>query len=378
MQAREHRAEARVDRAVLRRPQRRGHRRLAGGTTRSARRWCATWCSATTPGRVYVVNPAADVGGRACRRTPTVGDIPDNVDVAIVAVPADAVQDVVLDCAAKGVHGLVVISSGFAETGEEGRLRQRRLVGLARCYGLRLVGPELPGHHQHRRRRLAERLAVAGDAAARPGRVLLPVRRARRRRSWRRWRAAGSGCPRSSAPATAPTCPATTCCSTGRRTTTTEVVLLYLESIGNPRKFCRIARRVSRRKPVDRGQVRAAPPRACRWATRCARSLAPQAAVDAMFRQAGVIQVDTLDEMFDVAQLLAHQPLPRGPPGRRGRQLRRARAARRRRRGRGRARGRPVGRARRRRHRRGLRGGPRRARSTTPRSTRWSRSSSRR
>ena len=83
-----------------------------------------------------------------------------------------------LDCAAKGVHGLVVISSGFAETGEEGRQRQRRLVGLARTYGLRLIGPNCLGIINTDAGRLAERLPVAADAAARPGRVLLPVRRA--------------------------------------------------------------------------------------------------------------------------------------------------------------------------------------------------------
>ena len=75
----------------------------------------------------------------------SVNEIDDVVDVAIVAVPAESVQDVVLDCAAKGVHGLVVISSGFAETGEEGRQRQRRLVGLSRSYGLRLIGPNALG-----------------------------------------------------------------------------------------------------------------------------------------------------------------------------------------------------------------------------------------
>ena len=75
----------------------------------------------------------------------SVNDIPDDVDVAIVAVPAEAVTDVVLDCAAKGVHGLIVISSGFAETGEEGRKRQRHLVGLSRSYGLRLIGPNCLG-----------------------------------------------------------------------------------------------------------------------------------------------------------------------------------------------------------------------------------------
>jgi acyl-CoA synthetase (NDP forming) len=91
----------------------------------------------------------------------------------------------------------------------------------------------------------------------------------------------------------------------------TEVVLLYLESIGNPRKFSRLARRVSRRKPViavKSGRSTQGVP----MGHAVKSMLAPQAAVDAMFRQAGVIQVDTLDEMFDVAQLVAHQPLPRG------------------------------------------------------------------
>jgi acyl-CoA synthetase (NDP forming) len=92
----------------------------------------------------------------------------------------------------------------------------------------------------------------------------------------------------------------------------TEVVLLYLESIGNPRKFSRIARRVALRKPivaVKSGRTTQGVP--VGHAVRM--TAAPQAAVDAMFRQAGVIRVDTLDEMFDVAQLVAHQPLPRGP-----------------------------------------------------------------
>jgi hypothetical protein len=115
---------------------------------------------------------------------------------------------------------------------------------------------------------------------------------------------------------------ATTCCSTGRRTTPTEVVLLYLESIGNPRKFSRIARRVSLRKPiiaVRSGRTTQGVPMG--HAVR--KIAAPPHAVDAMFRQAGVIQVDTLEEMFDVAQLLAHQPLPRGRRVGDRRQLRR-------------------------------------------------------
>jgi acyl-CoA synthetase (NDP forming)/GNAT superfamily N-acetyltransferase len=260
-------------------------------------------------GRVYVVNRAAtSVAGLPAY--PSVSDIPDTVDVAIVAVPAESVHDVVLDCAAKGVHGLVVISSGFAETGEEGRRRQRRLVGLARSYGLRLIGPNCLGI-----------INTAGDVSLNASLSTLMPSRGR----------AGFFC-QSGALGVAILekvdrrgLGLSTFVSAGNRADVsgndllqyweededTEVVLLYLESIGNPRKFSRLARRVSRRKPViavKSGRSTQGVPMG-----HAVRSmLAPQAAVDAMFRQAGVIQVDTLDEMFDVAQLVAHQPLPRG------------------------------------------------------------------
>ena len=261
-------------------------------------------------GRVYVVNPAAEsVAGMPSY--PSVAAIPDEVDIAIVAVPAEAVPDVVLDCAAKGVHGLVVVSSGFAETGEEGRLRQRRLVGLARSYGLRLVGPNCLGiintaSDYSLNASLATSMPPRGRAGffCQSGALGVAILEKVSRR--------GLGL--------------STFVSAGNRADvsgndllqyweeddSTEVVLLYLESIGNPRKFSRIARRVSRRKPViavKSGRTTQGVPMG-----HAVRSMiAPQAAVDAMFRQAGVIQVDTLDELFDVAQLVAHQPLPRGP-----------------------------------------------------------------
>jgi acyl-CoA synthetase (NDP forming) len=260
-------------------------------------------------GRVYVVNPAAtSVAGLPAY--PSVSDIPDEVDIAIVAVPSDAVPDVVLDCANKGVHGLVVVSSGFAETGDEGRQRQRRLVGLARSYGLRLIGPNCLGiintaAEYSLNASLAPTMPPRGRAGffCQSGALGVAILEKVGRR--------GLGL--------------STFVSAGNRADVsgndllqyweedegTEVVLLYLESIGNPRKFSRIARRVSRRKPViavKSGRSTQGVPMG-----HAVRSMqAPQAAVDAMFRQAGVIQVDTLDEMFDVAQLVAHQPLPRG------------------------------------------------------------------
>ncbi|QVT80703.1 Protein lysine acetyltransferase Pat [Nocardioides aquaticus] len=260
-------------------------------------------------GRVYVVNPSAGaVSGLPAYQS--VGDIPDEVDVAIVAVPAEAVTDVVLDCAAKGVHGLVVISSGFAETGEEGRQRQRHLVGLSRSYGLRLIGPNCLG-------------IINTDPAVSVNASLSSVMPPRGR--------AGFFC-QSGALGSAILekvqnrgLGLSTFVSAGNRADvsgndllqyweeddSTEVVLLYLESIGNPRKFSRIARRVSLRKPivaVRSGRSTQGVP----MGHTVRRIGAPPQAVDAMFRQAGVIQVDTLEEMFDVAQLLAHQPLPRG------------------------------------------------------------------
>ncbi|MFC7497429.1 MULTISPECIES: GNAT family N-acetyltransferase [unclassified Nocardioides] len=260
-------------------------------------------------GRVYAVNPTSNaVSGLPTYKSVT--DIPDDVDVAVVAVPAESVQDVVLDCAAKGVHGLVVVSAGFAETGEEGRVRQRKLVGLSRSYGLRLIGPNCLG-------------IINTDGKVSLNASLSPLMPPRGR--------AGFFC-QSGALGTAILekvynrgLGLSTFVSAGNRADvsgndllqyweeddSTEVVLLYLESIGNPRKFSRIARRVSLRKPiiaVRSGRTTQGVPMG--HAVR--RIAAPPAAVDAMFRQAGVIQVDTLDEMFDVAQLVAHQPLPRG------------------------------------------------------------------
>ena len=261
-------------------------------------------------GAVYAVNPQTEaVSGLPAYAS--VQDIPGEVDLAVVAVPADAVADVALDCAAKGVHGLVVISSGFAETGDEGRERQRRLLALTRSYGLRLVGPNCLG-------------VINTAPSVRINASLSPLMPARGR--------VGFFC-QSGALGVAILentdrrgLGLSTFVSAGNRADVsgndllqyweeddaTDVVLLYLESIGNPRKFFRTARRVARHKPVvavKSGRTTQGVP----VGQVVRRSSAPQPAVDAMFRQAGVIQVDTLDEMFDVAQLLAYQPLPRGP-----------------------------------------------------------------
>jgi acyl-CoA synthetase (NDP forming)/GNAT superfamily N-acetyltransferase len=308
MQAREHRAEtASVHRFFAARSV-----AIVGASRRQdsvGRRLVRNLVLGDFQGRVYVVNPAAEaVAGMPAYAS--VSDIPDTVDIAVVAVPAESVLDVVLDCANKEVHGIVVVSSGFAETGDEGRRLQRRLLRLCRSYGLRLIGPNALGL-----------INTAADTSLNAS--LSPVMPPRGRAGFFAQSGAlgtailenvsrrGLGL--------------STFVSAGNRADVsgndllqyweeddnTEVVLLYLESIGNPRKFSRIARRVSRRKPVlavKSGRTTQGVPMG--HAVRV--SEAGQAAVDVMFRQAGVIQVDNLDHMFDVAQLVAHQPLPRG------------------------------------------------------------------
>ena len=323
-------------------------------------------------GRIHVVNPSADsVAGMPAWKT--VAEIPGDVDVAIVAVPAEAVQDVVLDCAAKGVHGLVVISSGFAETGEEGRLRQRRLVGLSRSYGLRLIGPNALG-------------VINTDPEVSLNASLSSVMPPRGR--------AGFFC-QSGALGSAILekvqnrgLGLTTFVSAGNRADVsgndllqyweeddaTEVVLLYLESIGNPRKFSRVARRVSRRKPivaVRSGRSSQGVPMG-----HAVRKIAAPAAGGRRDVPAG------RDHPGRVAGGdVRRRPAARPPaaaaraPGRDRRQLRRPRPARRRRRQLGRPGGQQAGAARRRRDGRGLRGRARR-RDRRPRGRRRRRRSS--
>jgi acyl-CoA synthetase (NDP forming)/GNAT superfamily N-acetyltransferase len=309
MQAREHRAEATSIQRFL-------HARSVAvvGASRRAetigRTLVRNLVLGDFQGRVYAVNSSAgSVAGMPAYAA--VSDIPDPVDIAVVAVPAESVPEVVLDCANKGVHGIIVVSAGFAETGEEGRLRQRRLVGLARGYGLRLVGPNALGI-----------VNTASEISLNAS--LSPVMPPRGRAGF--FSQSGALGVAILETVTRRGLGISTFVSAGNRADVsgndllqyweeddaTEVVLLYLESIGNPRKFSRIARRVSRRKPViavKSGRATQGVPMG--HAVR--ESMIGQAAVDAMFRQAGVIQVDTLDDMFDVAQLVAHQPLPQGP-----------------------------------------------------------------
>jgi len=239
-------------------------------------------------------------------------DLPAGVDLAVVTVPAEAVLSVVDDCAFAHVRSLVVITAGFAEAGPDGRVLQMQLTESVRNHGMRMVGPNCmgilnaspsislnasfsplvppPGHIGLLSQSGALGLAILGLARDRGVGLSTFV-------------SAGNKADVSS----------NDLLEYWDGDPTTNVILLYLESFGNPKRFARLARRISRRKPIvavksgrSRSGTRAA-------TSHTAAMAANDVAVDALFHQSGVIRADTLDEMFDIAALLDMQPLPRGP-----------------------------------------------------------------
>jgi acetate---CoA ligase (ADP-forming) len=261
-------------------------------------------------GTVYPVNnQTGSVHG--VRAYASVRDLPENADLAVIAVPADQVLDVADEALHAGTKGLLVVTSGFAESGPDGKAQQQLLVELVRSHGARLIGPNCLG-------------LMNTQAEVNLNASLAPIMPPRGRIGFFSHSAAlglvilnyagerGLGF--------------STFVSAGNRADVsgndllqfweedpaTDIALLYLETFGNARRFARIARRVSYRKPVL--CVKSARSRAGRDLARAHIGAVAQSdpEVDVLFRQAGVIRADTLEELFDVAMLLSSQPLPRG------------------------------------------------------------------
>jgi acetyl coenzyme A synthetase (ADP forming)-like protein len=262
-------------------------------------------------GRLSVVHPReATVGGLPAHRS--IADVPEPVELAVIAVPAESVVDVARQCCAAGVRALVVLSAGFGEVGHRGRDRQAELLAVCRASGMRLVGPNCLGV-----------LNTAPDVALNAS--FAPVAPPAGGVAF----ASQSGAFGIAAVAEAARrgLGLSSFVSTGNKADLssndllrfwandpqTGVIGLYLESFGNPRRFGQIARRVAARKPVIavKSGRSAAGSRAATSHTG-ALLAASDATVDALFRHAGVIRTATVGELFDVAALLAGQPLPQG------------------------------------------------------------------
>jgi acetate---CoA ligase (ADP-forming) len=261
-------------------------------------------------GAVYPVNPSAQ-SVAAVHAYPSILDVPARVDLAVVVVPAPAVLGVVEDCARAGVRAVVVISAGFSEVGEEGRARQDALLRLVREHGMRMVGPNCLGVlNTAADRRLN---ATFGRPLPGPGHLgmssqsgamgLVIVDYADQ---------LGVGLSTFVSVGNKADVSGNDLLEYWERDPATTVVALYLESFGNPRRFSRIARRVARQKPIlaVKSGRSSAGQRAAQSHTAALAS--SDAAADALFRQTGVIRLDTLEELFEAAAAFSHQPLPAG------------------------------------------------------------------
>lgn len=261
-------------------------------------------------GPVYPVNPnAAYVQSVATYKT--LSDCPTVPEMVLVCVPAPLVREVVEEAGRLGTKAVVIISSGFAETDGEGPQRERAVMATARSYGVRVVGPNCMGVLNAKAD--VRMNGTFSRAFPSPGQVgFLSQSGALGLAILSSANQLGLGF--------------TTFGSVGNKADLsgndflqywegdpdTEVILLYLESFGNPRKFGRLARRISRTKPivaVKSGRSSAGERAASSHTGALA---AGDVAVDALFRQAGVLRVDTLEEMFNVATVLANQPVPQG------------------------------------------------------------------
>jgi acetyl coenzyme A synthetase (ADP forming)-like protein len=262
-------------------------------------------------GPVYPVNPSADVI-QSVRAYKSILDIPGPVDLAVIVVPAKLTLQAARECAEKGVHGMVVITAGFGETGPAGKELQKELLAIAREAGIRVVGPNCMGViNTHEDVRMN---ATFSPNAPIPGNVGFLSQ---------------SGALGLAVIEYANTLNLglSTFISVGNKADlsgndfiqywaddpATDVIALYLESLGNPRKFARITRRVGRQKPILAVKSGRSSAGARATSSHTGALLgASDVTVDALFKQAGVIRTDTLGEFFDVATLLANQPRPKG------------------------------------------------------------------
>ena len=252
-------------------------------------------------GSAYPVNrDGGSVAGVRAYRSVT--EIPDEVDVVVVCVPADAVYDAVGESLEKGVRAVVVISAGFAETGAAGAEAQDRLLALVRAHGARMIGPNCLGISVAQARlnaTFAARSAPPGNIgfSSQSGALGLALLEAAVAR--------GLGLSAFVSIGNKADVSTNDLLEWWEEDAATEAVLLYVESFGNPRRFAQIAQRVARRKPIlalksgttGSGQRAAS--------SHTAALAGSEAAVDALFHQAGVIRAPSLEELVDVATLLS-------------------------------------------------------------------------
>jgi acetyl coenzyme A synthetase (ADP forming)-like protein len=261
-------------------------------------------------GTLTPVHPSAEaIGG--LKAYPAVGAIPGEVDLAVIVVPAVHVNQIVDQCLAKGVKAIVVISAGFSEVGEGGQALQSELVEKIRTAGVRLIGPNCMG-------------IINTDPAYRVNATFSPVYPPEGRIAFSTQSGAlglaildyvtrlNIGISSFASIGNKADVSGNDLLQYWAEDPRTDVILLYVESFGNPRKFAEIARRVGRTKPIVAVKAGHSDAGARAASSHTGARASRDVLVETMLREAGVIRTRTLEELFDVASVLANQPVPGG------------------------------------------------------------------
>ena len=263
------------------------------------------------PGAVYAVNPH-ETHVLGVLTVPSASALPTAVDLAVIAVPAPRVREVLRECGERGCGAAAVVSSGFGEAGPTGRDMQNDLLLTCRRYGMRLLGPNCLGILNTdpavrlnatfaRTAPQAGPLAIAAQSGAFGAGVMAAAS------------VAGLGIAQFASLGNKADVGGNDLLLTWRDDPRIRVIAMYLESIGDPRRFVRIARGVARAKPIL--AVKAGRTEVGRRAgqSHTAAAASSDAAVDALFQASGVVRVETTEDLLDAARVLAGQPLLPGP-----------------------------------------------------------------
>lgn len=262
-------------------------------------------------GTVYPVNPGA-AAVHSMQAFPSVGDLPEVPDLAVVVVPKEHVRSVVEQCAEAGIPGVVVISAGFKEVGGAGIVRERELLDIVRTHGMRMVGPNCMGvintsGEMSMNATFAPSMPPSGPIAFMSQSGAMGVTILDYAAEY------GIGVSQFVSMGNKADVSGNDLLAYWRDDPGVGVILLYLENFGNPRRFTRIAREVTRNKPViavKAGRSRAGARAA---SSHTGAMAAMDVATDALFAQCGVLRVDTVEELFDAAMAFGNAPLPEGP-----------------------------------------------------------------
>lgn len=261
-------------------------------------------------GKIFPVNPGADVI-HSIKCFPSVSSIPDPVDLAVIVVPKQQVLEIVDECGQKGIRGLVVITAGFKEVGGEGKVLEQRLKEKVRVYGMRMIGPNCMGIINtdlmvRENCTFAPTEPFTGNVAfmSQSGALGVAILNISRK--------VNLGFSYFVSMGNKTDVSGNDLLEYWEHDPRTEIILMYLESFGNPRKFTQIARRISRQKPilvVKSGRTS----QGARAASSHTGAMAGMdIAIDALLDQCGVLRVNTVEELFDVAIGFSNNPLPRG------------------------------------------------------------------